>query len=204
MARQASVPRSFHGRPGLRSLTAAESRRVSQWLERLPYYRPLLRILAGEGLEERSRRLVVGAAHGNMHAASFVPHRLIVLDRELLARRGELARILYHEIFHFIWARLGAPLRQSYEQLLQKEWAAGARGELGWSAEERKMKLAAGQVRRRSRQWRNYVCESFCDSAAWFCLQDRGKHKEWTLKPRFRERRRRWFLAADILPRLQL
>ena len=112
--------------------------------------------------------------------------------------------ILYHEIFHFVWARLGNPLRQSYEELLRREWDEGARGEMGWSAEARKLALTPARVRRRTRQWSGYVCESFCDSAAWFCLPGRHTHEEWTLKPRFRRRRRRWFLAADVLPRLHL
>ncbi|MBI3693770.1 MAG: hypothetical protein HY238_02865 [Acidobacteria bacterium] len=103
-----------------------------------------------------------------------------------------------------MWARLGNPLRQSYEELLRREFAEGARGELGWSAEGSKSALSAAQVRRRSRQWLDYASESFCDSAAWFCLPGGRPHREWTLRPRFRQRRRRWFLAADILPRLQL
>ncbi len=188
---------------GLRPLTAAERARVNSWLARLPYYRPRLRILVGEGLAERRRRLLLGARESSMHAASFVPRRHIVLDRDLLRRR-DLARILYHEVFHFVWARLGNPLRLSYEAMIRREWAEGARGELGWSAESRKRSLAPAEVRRRSRRWADYACESFCDSAAWLCLGARRRHQEWTLKPRFRERRRRWFLAADVLPRLQL
>lgn len=193
-------------RTGLRPLTPAERRQVNELLERLPYFRPMVRILVGDGLGERGRKLLVGVAgeDARMHAASFVPRRHIVIDEDLLRRRRELARILYHEVFHFVWARLGNPLRQSYEELLKREWAEGARGELGWSAEQSKLNLSSGCVRRRTPRWADYVCESFCDSAAWFCLRGRHSHPEWTLKPRFRERRRRWFLAADVLPRLQL
>ena len=182
-----------HTRSELRHLTPSERRRVNHWLDRLPYYRSRLRIVVGNGLDRRG-----------MHAASFLPQRHIVLDEDLVTKHRELARILYHEIFHFVWARLGNPLRQSYEDLLVREWSEGARGELGWSAEQRKVALAGDEVRRRSRQWSDYVCESFCDSAAWFCLERRREHLEWTLKPRFRQRRRRWFLASDVLPRLQL
>ncbi len=140
-----------------------------------------------------------------MHAASFVPRRRIVIDRALLGRPRELARILYHEVFHFVWARLGNPLRQSYERILRREWIQGARGDLGWSAELRKLDLdGRSPWNRERRRWADYVCESFCDSAAWFCLGARGSHPEWTLKPRFRRQRRRWFQAADVLPRLQL
>lgn len=180
------------------------------WLRRLPYYRLMLGIFVGDGLGEKGRRLLVGVGgpDSRMHAASFVTHRQIVLDRSLLRNhrknRRELARILYHEVFHFVWARLGNPLRLSYEVLLRQEWAESACGELGWSAEMRKLGLARRQVRNRERPWLEYVCESFCDSAAWFCLPGPGRHREWTLKPRFRERRRRWFLAADVLPRLRM
>ena len=176
-----------------RGLTADEQRRVEDSVRRLPYFRSRLRILAGHGLD----------GHG-LHAASFVPRRRIVLDRRLLRRQGELRRILYHEIFHFVWTRLGNPLRLSYEELLRRERDEGARGELGWSAEQVKLALAAADVRRRSRRWREYCCESFCDAAAWFCLSGRPGHEEGTLKPRFRERRARWFQASDVLPRLQL
>lgn len=195
---------------GLQPLSPAERARVELWLRRLPYYRPLLRIFVGDGLGEKGRQLLVGVRGpaSRMHAASFVPHRRVVLDRSLLRNRRknqrELARILYHEVFHFVWARLGNPLRQSYEGLLRREWEECARGELGWSAEMRKLTLTRRQVRNRERAWSEYVCESFCDSAAWFCLAGPHRHPEWTLKPRFRERRRRWFLAADVLPRLRL
>jgi len=174
-------------------LTAEERQRVNRWLARLPYYRQGVRVVAGEGLKD-------------MHAASFVPQRRIVLDRRLLRRQRELARILYHEIFHFVWFRLGNPLRQSYGRLLRREWAEGARGELGWSAEGRKRVLRRGPARFRGRRWAEYVCESFCDSAAWFVLDagGRAEHEEWTLKPRFRQRRAQWFRTSDLLPRLRL
>src|SRR5713226_3326833 len=189
----------------IRPLTAVERRQVDALLARLPYLRPRLRILTGRGLAEKRRKLLVGVDEedSGMHAAAFVVRRHIVID-EALFRRRDLARILYHEIFHFVWARLGNPLRLSYEHLLESEWKEGARGELGWSAEQRKLALAPTDVRRRTRQWADYICESFCDSAAWFCLGARRNHPEWTLKQRFRSRRRRWFQAADVLPRLRL
>ncbi len=171
-----------------RPLTPSQRSRLRRWLGRLPYYRHRLRFHTADRLP--------------IHAASFLPHRRVVIDRGLLGAERDLPRILYHEVFHFVWARLGNPLRLSYEVLLRREWAARARGELGWPSEQRKLRLT-GDVRRRTRPWRDYVCESFCDSAAWLCLPQRSRHPEWTLKPRFRERRRRWFLASDILPRLR-
>ncbi len=189
----------------LRPLTPPERKQVDALLARLPYLRPKLRIRVGRGLAEKRRKLLVGVDEedSRMHAAAFLVRRHIVIDQKLFRRR-DLARILYHEIFHFVWARLGNPLRLSYEHLLGREWRERARGELGWSAEQRKLSLAAADVRRRTRLWADYVCESFCDSAAWFCLESRRPHPEWTLKPRFCVRRRRWFQAADVLPRLQL
>src|SRR5262245_58153311 len=188
-----------------RPLTPDERKQVDALLARLPYLRAKLRILAGRGLAERRRQLLVGVAEedSGMHAAAFLDRRCIVIDEKLFGRR-DLARILYHEIFHFVWARLGNPLRLSYEHLLRREWQEGARGELGWPAEQRKLPLRTADVRQRTRQWADYVCESFCDSAAWFCLGARRAHPEWTLKPRFRARRRRWFQAADVMPRLRL
>jgi hypothetical protein len=87
---------------------------------------------------------------------------------------------------------LGNPRRWSYEDLLDAELAAHARGELGWSAEWRKCSLGAAHRRNRSRLWREYCCESFCDSAAWLYSGCRV-HEEFTLAPRFRSRRRDWF-----------
>ena len=48
---------------------------------------------------------------------------------------------------------------------------------------------------RRGRPWREYLCESFCDTAAWL-YGDVRKHEEFTLAARFRQRRAGWFKAA--------
>lgn len=127
-----------------------------------------------------------------VHAATFVRDRLMVLDEELLREPPELARILVHEISHFAWARLGNRVRRSWENLLRDEFGGRARGELGWSAEWRKERLVQADLRRRTRRWREYACESFCDSAAWL-LSGGAPHAEFTLAPRRRSERRRWF-----------
>jgi hypothetical protein len=44
--------------------------------------------------------------------------------------------------------------------------AERARGEAGWSAEWRKAALSDADRRHRTRRWREYACEAFCDSAA--------------------------------------
>jgi len=128
-----------------------------------------------------------------VYAASFIRRRSIVLDQELKQRPRELARILVHELFHFVWVRLGNPARSSYLALLQKEWKRHARGELGWSAEMRKSRLRGGRRSgNRAKQWRDYACESFCDTAAWL-YSGLGKHPELTLAARYRTPRVEWF-----------
>ncbi|MDQ2944909.1 MAG: hypothetical protein M3Y27_03025 [Acidobacteriota bacterium] len=131
-----------------------------------------------------------------IHAGTDIPKRIVILDSELTKQPLELARILIHEVFHFAWVRLGNPLRDSYAELLGDEFRRGARGELGWSAEYRKLDL----LRERGRgggvaahpRWREYVCESFCDTAAWRYLNV-AEHDEFTLRLRNRKRRERWF-----------
>jgi len=44
----------------------------------------------------------------------------------------------------------------------------------------------------RSRRWREYICESFCDTAGWLFGSTR-QYSEMTLARRYREFRRRWF-----------
>jgi hypothetical protein len=125
-----------------------------------------------------------------------------VLAAELMEDPRELARIFVHELFHFVWLRAGNPARRSWEALLEGELARAARGELGWSAEIRKQALGKADARRRTRRWREYACESFCDSAAWLLAGFR-KHDEYTLADRFRAGRRRWlrdFLARPRIP----
>lgn len=126
-----------------------------------------------------------------VYAATFIRKREIVLDSALRGQPTELARILIHELFHFAWARLGEAGRQSYEALLIQEWNRHARGELGWSAESRK-NILARNVPVPNRQWRDYVCESFCDTAAWLYSGLR-RHAEFTLAERHRAKRAEWF-----------
>jgi hypothetical protein len=125
---------------------------------------------------------------GPVHAGAFLRSRRILLN----CSREEFTRVFVHELFHFVWLRLGNPRRWSYEDLIDTELVAHARGELGWSAEWRKAALGGAHRRNRGRTWREYCCESFCDSAAWLYSGCRA-HEEFTLAPRFRARRRDWF-----------
>jgi hypothetical protein len=141
----------------------------------------------------------LGARRGAVHAGTFVRERRIAFH----CSRQEFPRIFVHELFHFIWARLGNPARRSYERLVKGEWPADARGELGWSAEWRKRALPAGDVQSRSRRWREYCCESFCDTAAWL-YSGVGRHPEFTLAVGCRTRRRAWFAQKIESGRLSI
>jgi hypothetical protein len=140
-----------------------------------------IRLHAVNGLRDR---------RGSVHAAAFLRERRIAFD----CSTAEFPRIFVHELFHFVWARAGNPLRWKYERLLREEWRAGTRGELGWSAEWRKRALREPDVRRRGRPWREYCCESFCDTAAWL-YSGTERHPEFTLGAKWRRRREAWFLS---------
>jgi hypothetical protein len=105
-----------------------------------------------------------------------------VLETELL-QTADLPLIFLHELFHFAWARLGNAKRASYSALVAAELRRGARGELGESSAVRKQ-LAPST--------RDYVCESFCDTAAWLFVPG-AQRRRVTLAPRWRKLRRAWF-----------
>jgi len=120
-----------------------------------------------------------------VHAASFIRRREIVLESELL-RKAELPLILVHEIFHFVWVRLGNAKRAGYAALLAAERRAKARGEVGESASVRKQMAPAS---------RDYLCESFCDTAAFLYAPD-NRGSNVTLAERWRLRRKAWFAVT--------
>jgi hypothetical protein len=120
-----------------------------------------------------------------------------VLDAALTRHPQQLARILIHELLHFAWIRLGNPKRLAFEQLLGGEIRRRTRGELGWSAERVKSSLTFEDRLRRTRRWREYVCESFCDSGAW--LFGGGRNKEFTLRAAARKARRAWFAQCGLM-----
>ena len=124
-----------------------------------------------------------------VHAGSFIRERRIVVDAALA--QPELRRILLHELFHFAWVRLSNARRESYTALIAGELARRARGEMGWSAEWRKAELP----KRSARFFREYLSESFCDTAAWRYGRLRF-HDEFTLASQWRNARRDWFDEA--------
>lgn len=147
-----------------------------------------------------SRKLYSNRIYGQpVHAATYIRARKIVIDQELERRPRELARILTHELFHFAWVRLGNRCRASYEAMVREEWQQRSRGELGWSAESRKHvlfpALSHKSVASVGKKWREYVCESFCDTAAWL-YSGVHRHGEFTLPQRCRQKRAKWFQAT--------
>jgi hypothetical protein len=147
----------------------------------------LLPVFAG-----RPINVVVRKSLGPHHAATSIPQRRILLDSDVLAERGEFERILIHELFHFVWVRLSNDRRREWERLLAKELAGKHPGELGWSAESRKERLASQDIRSRTIRWRQYCCESFCDTAAWM-YSGLIRHEEFTLWAKARRLRQLWF-----------
>ncbi len=158
---------------------------------------PAKRAIALPRFEGAAIRVEIRRSLGPYHASTSIPKRRILLDSGVLARRGEFERILIHELFHFVWVRLGNPARRDWESLIASEIASEISGDLGWSSEWRKEKLVAADVRFRSPRWRRYVCESFCDTAAWL-YSGLVRHDEFTLRTSARRARRRWF--ADLFP----
>ena len=161
---------------------AGLDRRVQAVLRRLP---PLagaaVMVERSPGLRDR---------RGPVHGGAFLRERRIALD----CTAAEFPRVLVHELFHFVWLRAGNGHRSSFEKLVAAERRARARGELGWPAECRQRALSAADLRGRTRRWREYCCESFCDTAAWlYCGFE--EHPEFTLAARFRRLRRAWFQA---------
>ena len=152
---------------------------------------PELKVRRGKLLSGKTER------GREVHAGCFLRQRRIVLDAALKTQPRALARILTHELFHFAWLRLGNPQRRRYEDLLQGEIRRRTRGELGWSAERIKATLSSADCKRRTKRWREYVCESFCDSAAWL-LAGRGGNEEFTLPLAARRARRAWFEEARL------
>ncbi|MDQ2712304.1 MAG: hypothetical protein M3Y24_08765 [Acidobacteriota bacterium] len=135
-----------------------------------------------------------------MHAAAFISRREIILEKALVRNAGTFRLILVHELFHFVWARLGNASRAGFADLVSAELKIGAKGEIGESAAVKKAALRLKDPGLRSRRWRDYVCESFCDTAAWL-YSGTELHAEFRLAKRWRELRRGWFAATFKDPR---
>jgi len=183
---------SLQNKVSCRRLTAALSDRGSESLPPLLGESLFIRFLPS--LTADRKRLYSNQPRGNaVHAGTLVRKRRIVLDTELRRKPRELARILLHEIFHFAWVRLNNQTRASYEECIRRELDGRARGELGWSAEWRKgALLEANRVFLGGPHWRDYLCESFCDTGAWL-YSGIARHDEFTLAAKHRACRAKWF-----------
>lgn len=127
-----------------------------------------------------------------VYAASFLPERQIVLERRLLAQVDELRLILTHELFHFVWRRLGNRNRAGFDSLIQTEWGSRARGALGESSSVAREQTMGEDPVVRSLRWKNFVSESFCDTAAWL-YAGVTKSEHFRLAQKWRQVRARWF-----------
>lgn len=134
-----------------------------------------------------------------MYAASFLRQRKIILERALLRNRGTFRLILIHELFHFVWPRLGNGSRKSFEAVLLEESRRGARGDLGESSGVTKELLPRSSANEKPGPWRDYVCECFCDTAAWFYTR-READDLFSLAKRWKDRRKAWFDAMADRP----
>lgn len=124
-------------------------------------------------------------------AASFIRKREIVLEKELLSQSGTLTGIFLHELFHFAWVRAGNEVRRNYAALLREEVNRGARAEVGESSDVSKRKLDGAED---VAAWKHYVCESFCDTAAWyFSPNDLSAVVQPSLARCWRRKRADWF-----------
>jgi hypothetical protein len=87
-----------------------------------------------------------------------------------------------------VWWKLARARRAEYEALIRDEVARDIPGEMGWSSEWRKRELRRQDWLGNARPLREYLCESFCDTAA-ACLVGLTRHDEMTLPRHARIRR---------------
>ncbi len=174
------------------SLNAAAKQRILKATSGLPALTgsPLLISALPKLTAHRGKLLSANLQKGKpVHAASFIRKREIVLETELLCKK-DLPQIFVHELFHFVWARLGNTRRAGYAALLADELHAHARGELGESATVAKDQAPASP---------NHICESFCDTAAWLYAPN-PPNQHITLAPRWQKLRRLWFATHLSIP----
>lgn len=146
------------------------------------------------GLAVSGGKLLSGGDVGTpVYAAAFLRQRRIILEASLLSDAALLRFIFVHELFHFVWMRLGNSARAEYSRLIAREFMSRARGELGESSAVKRAALGnATQGLLQSAAWREYVCESFCDSAG-FLFTGASVHDDPKLGKTWTAIRRRWF-----------
>ncbi|MFZ0592841.1 MAG: hypothetical protein WAM39_20440 [Bryobacteraceae bacterium] len=126
--------------------------------------------------------------------------RRIVLEENLVSEARDLRLIFAHEIYHFAWRRLGNTRRAEYDSLLREELASSALGELGESSSVAKQEHVSQERPLGGNSWKQYVCESFCDTGAWL-FSGVEEHRTFQLASRWRTKRALWFRS---LPRMKV
>lgn len=189
------MPRALRPLPHLR---LRSSLRLTKFLRGLPELsgNPI-RVSTLPQLTASRGRLLSRSPDGGtaVQGASFIRERRIVIEAQLVRYPRQFRLILIHEIFHFVWARLSNTKRAAFASLLRDELGAGARGELGESSEVKKSARPVPD----STAWRDYACESFCDTAA-YVYSGFKSHPAFTLEKRWAYRRRVWFEQRFSLP----
>ncbi len=125
------------------------------WLETLPpeFTAKLRRVKAAPAAD-------LTTPEGHLaHAAAFIPECYLLLGEPLFRRRGELGRILFHELCHFLWPRLRRG-RRIYEAALAGQLRERTGGELGFSAALARCALRPDSAAVRDRCWKHYLCTS--------------------------------------------
>lgn len=112
----------------------------------------------------------------------------------------DLRLIFAHEIYHFAWWRLGSNRRAEYDSLLRAELAASARGELGESSSVAKREHVSRECPNGGNSWKQYVCESFCDTGAWL-FSGVDELRNFQLAAKWRIKRASWFRS---LPQMKV
>ncbi len=195
----------------LPQLSPTERRHLRRWIRQLPpavaERLPRLRVRSAGEIVRVGQRVVFDTsvkaqgADRTAQAVSYINTRLVVLRRRLFRQHRLGQRLFYHELCHFLWPRLGTPRRRAFDRVLRRELRAGVRGELGYTAALCKQALGR---RRSGAPWREYVCESFCDTGAYALLRatgvaSRARSVEFTLGRRQRAARL-WQWTRLLLP----
>src|SRR5205085_9182151 len=81
----------------------------------------------GRPIRIEFRATVLDVSGAPAHAATYLRKRRMVIEESLMADPEDFARIFVHELFHFVWLRLGNAKRRSYERLMAEELRRGAR-----------------------------------------------------------------------------
>jgi hypothetical protein len=142
-------------------------------------------------------KLLSGADVGTpVHAGAFIRQRIVILESSLFAYIDRLRLILTHELFHFVWVRLSNEKRREFAGLLAEELRRGARGETGESAGiKKRLVRSRWPIDQQSPLWRDYVCESFCDSGA-ACFSPAAVNDHFTLAASWAKCRYEWLMRT--------